>query len=505
MLYGLCQFFCNPIAGTISDRIGRRPVLLFGCAVDCVVFFAYGFVPYAWAFIALGGVMGVFDGSNTACFATVVDATTQGFMIPGAPLPGGSARELWLTRALYWAARDPKTAAAHAAGEPPDMNYEFSLIYMIMWAWSLTGMIFGIMWASMLVDYLGYGYTLASAGVLLAPCWIYLAATQPETLPAESRAPVTMEAICDALTSQMTSVRLLCFNHRLRLLTAINFISTTMIYGAQNILLYWYEYKFDFNSGETALILIEMLVMLTFWGFVLVRFSLKRFGFSATFGGTLFATGAVTLGQCFAYDGYAMFLFGAFTSALWSVQPLIGATMTPEVPYEDQGRLQGALYSLQMLANLIGSYGFLKLYIATRGNYTAGSAAARQDLWADSVLFVEVGACFVCAALCYATPDPEAETQALSPKKQPKGGGHIGGGGEAGDGGDGGDSGNGGDGGAGAPGGAPPAAESGSGEGDGCDGDGADRGDEGDGAILPRRRLGGGRGGHSGAELTASS
>ena len=34
---------------------------------------------------------------------------------------------------------------------------EFSLIYMIMWAWSLTGMIFGIMWASMLVDYLGYG------------------------------------------------------------------------------------------------------------------------------------------------------------------------------------------------------------------------------------------------------------------------------------------------------------------------------------------------------------
>ena len=48
-----------------------------------------------------------------------------------------------------------------------------------------------------------------------------------------------MEAICDALTSQMTSVRLLCYNHRLRLLTAINFISTTMIYGAQNILLYW--------------------------------------------------------------------------------------------------------------------------------------------------------------------------------------------------------------------------------------------------------------------------
>jgi hypothetical protein len=107
---------------------------------------------------------------------------------------------------------------------------------MIMWAWSLTGMIFGILWASMLVDYLGYGrvrragatrgcccapppsparqpsrplrragrettlsqshlaprarYTLASAGVLLAPCWIYLAATQVgarETGPRDPR------------------------------------------------------------------------------------------------------------------------------------------------------------------------------------------------------------------------------------------------------------------------------------------------------------------------------
>ena len=27
MLYGLCQFLSNPVMGTISDRIGRRPVI----------------------------------------------------------------------------------------------------------------------------------------------------------------------------------------------------------------------------------------------------------------------------------------------------------------------------------------------------------------------------------------------------------------------------------------------------------------------------------------------
>ena len=38
MLYGLCQFLSNPVMGTISDRIGRRPVLLFGAAADVIVF-----------------------------------------------------------------------------------------------------------------------------------------------------------------------------------------------------------------------------------------------------------------------------------------------------------------------------------------------------------------------------------------------------------------------------------------------------------------------------------
>ena len=41
--------------------------------------------------------------------------------------------------------------------------------------------------------------------------------------------------------------------------------------------------------------------------------------------------------------------------------------MTPEVEYNEQGRLQGAIYAVQMLGNLVGSYGFLRLYIATRG------------------------------------------------------------------------------------------------------------------------------------------
>ena len=70
---------------------------------------------------------------------------------------------------MYKCARDPKTK-----DEPPDMNYEFSLIYMLMWAWALAGMIFGIIIATLLYSYLGLATTMSSAGLFLFPCWLYL-------------------------------------------------------------------------------------------------------------------------------------------------------------------------------------------------------------------------------------------------------------------------------------------------------------------------------------------
>ena len=406
MLYGLCQFLSNPVMGTISDRIGRRPVFLFGAGADVVVFTLYGVFPTYWGFLLLGGVMGLLDGSNSACFAVIVDCVTRGFMT-GAPLPGDSDRELCFTKLLYSCARAPSSRE----GEP-DMNYEFSLIYMVMWAWSLSGMIVGIAISTATVGYLGLAGGMASAGVLLLPYWLYLACYQPETL-ANSQ-PLRCRHLCSAFVNQAKSVRLLLHNRRMTLLTLINFISTTAVYGNQNILLYWYEYKFGFGPGDTALILVESLVMLTVWGFLLVRICVKAYGFSASFGWTMFLVGLLYTGQCFVYNGTAVALFGLFTSALWAIQPLVGATATPEIPYEDQGRLQGALYSLQMMANLIGSYGYLRLYIATRGDYSPGTSGARHDLGADSPLFVTAAASVLTAFICFMTPEAKKENQALA-------------------------------------------------------------------------------------------
>lgn len=74
--YSLTQFLCAPILGALSDRFGRRPVLLaslFGLGVDFII---QGFAPgIRWLFIGrlVAGVMGA---SFTTAHAYIADVST---------------------------------------------------------------------------------------------------------------------------------------------------------------------------------------------------------------------------------------------------------------------------------------------------------------------------------------------------------------------------------------------------------------------------------------------
>src|SRR4029450_11818543 len=72
-VYAAMQFLCAPVLGNLSDRFGRRPVLLFAVAALGIDYLVMGFAPHlAWRFLgrAIAGVPGA---SFTPAYAVVAD------------------------------------------------------------------------------------------------------------------------------------------------------------------------------------------------------------------------------------------------------------------------------------------------------------------------------------------------------------------------------------------------------------------------------------------------
>lgn len=91
-IYSLASFLMSPVWGSISDRIGRRPLIMIGTLGFSVSFFIFGladgnlFMMYASRILG-----GLFSGAATACaVAYVADITTEENRTKGMGLVGMS-------------------------------------------------------------------------------------------------------------------------------------------------------------------------------------------------------------------------------------------------------------------------------------------------------------------------------------------------------------------------------------------------------------------------------
>jgi len=76
-VYSLMQFIFSPIWGQISDRIGRRPVILVSLLGASLAHLGFAFAPTYWGLVLVRALAGVFGGNLSTAMAYIADVTDE--------------------------------------------------------------------------------------------------------------------------------------------------------------------------------------------------------------------------------------------------------------------------------------------------------------------------------------------------------------------------------------------------------------------------------------------
>jgi DHA1 family tetracycline resistance protein-like MFS transporter len=116
-LYSACQFLFSPVLGVLSDRFGRRPVLLVSLAGAAIDYLIMALAPQLWILVLGRAISGITSANIAVATAYITDISTEeerakrfglfhamfgiGFII--GPVLGGFLGDLWV-RAPFIAA-----------------------------------------------------------------------------------------------------------------------------------------------------------------------------------------------------------------------------------------------------------------------------------------------------------------------------------------------------------------------------------------------------------------
>lgn len=301
-VYALMQFLFAPVLGALSDRFGRRSVLLislFGLGVDYVVM---GLAPSLWWLFAARVFSGIMGASITTGNAYIADIST----------PENRARNFGLVGVAFG-----------------------------------VGFIFGPALGGLLGSiHLRLPFFVA-AGLALVN-WLYGFFVLPESLPRHHRSAFSWRK-----ANPVGSLRILRSYPMVGGLAAAFVLMSLAQRGLEStwVLYTGYRYGWDERSNGLALALVGVMAVIV-QGF-LVKPVVSRIGErkSVLFG--LFWGSLAYAGYGLSVNG-AMILttivFGAFAGVAGpSIQALVSGTVSPS----DQGKVQGALTSLMSLSSIV--------------------------------------------------------------------------------------------------------------------------------------------------------
>lgn len=301
--YAAAQFLCAPVLGNLSDRFGRRPVLLFAVGALGLDYLVMGFAPtLGWLFLGRT-IAGIAGASFTPAYAYVADVS-------------------------------PPERRAQSFGM---VSAAFGVGFILGPA--LGGLLGGFgartpFFAAAALSLLNFGYG-----------WLLL----PESLPPERRRPFDW--------TRANPLGTLAQLRRQRAVLGLLCALFLWMVGHQVMPATWAFYtKFRFGWSEAmigASLAAAGTVMATSQA-LLLRLLVPRLGERRTALAGIAIAAVGYLGYATATQGWMMFAWLGtwFFGAL--VMPVTNALMSQRAAADTQGELQGAIASLFSLSSILG-------------------------------------------------------------------------------------------------------------------------------------------------------
>jgi len=300
--YSLTQFAFAPVMGALSDRYGRRPVILaslFGLGVDFAI---QGFAPsIGWLFVGR-----IFAGAMGASF------TTANAYIADVSTPETRARNFGLVGVMFGLGFIFGPALGGVLGE-----------------WNLRLPFF------------------VAAGLALLN-WVYGYFILPESLREEDRSPISLSKM-----HPLGSISRLNAYPVVGALTVTFICASLAQRGLENVWVLYMGHRFEWDSKQNGIALGLVGLMALFVQGGLVRPMVARFGERKCALIGLAASATAFLGYGLVTEEWMVYVIIVIGSlgGLWG--PAIKSLVTGAVSPSEQGVIQGAMTSLISLTNIV--------------------------------------------------------------------------------------------------------------------------------------------------------
>ena len=300
--YAFMQFFCAPILGALSDRFGRRPIILgslLGLGVDYII---QGFAPSVWWLFIGRSLAGIMGGSFSAANAYIADVST-----------------------------------------PENRARNFGLVGMVFGLGFIFGPAFGGLLGSVHIRLPFF----VAAGFALANC-LYGFFVLPESLPPDKRSSLSVsKANPFGTVSRLRAYPLVAG-------LAIAFLLLSLAQrGLENVWVLFTGFQFGWDERDNGLVLglVGICAVVVQGG--LVKPIISRIGERNAIKIGILISMAAFFSYGMASQGWVILVTIVFGSLGGISGPAIQSLVAEQVDSSEQGKVQGALTSLVSLTNIV--------------------------------------------------------------------------------------------------------------------------------------------------------